>query len=511
MKSEEFTKYQADNYSRIPVVRRLLADLETPLSVYSKLANQPGTYLLESVENVENWGRYSIIGLACEETIQVYGRRIIRKRHNEIVEEIEQAEPLEYIRQYMQSIKIPEIESLPKYAGGVVGYFGYDTARYVEPRLMQSQPKDELGIPDIYLMRSEKLAIFDNFSGTIDLVVHADPESENAYEKAQQELIDLESSLVAAEVSLKPLHMHSETLDESVLNSGMGKEAYMSAVERIREYVLDGDTMQVVLGHRMSMPYQADPLSLYRALRTVNPSPYMYFLDFGDFQVAGASPEILARLDKGTVTVRPIAGTRRRGKTPQEDLALEQDMRDDPKEVAEHLMLIDLGRNDCGRVAQTGTVEVTEQMIVERFSHVMHMTSNVEGQIKEGCDAIDVLSAIHPAGTLSGAPKIRAMEIIDELEPTKRGLYGGAVGYIGWNGDMDTAIAIRTALIKNEQVFIQAGAGIVADSVPELEWKETMNKARALLRAVSLVLGESAKSEGEKANSLSEKTRGGQL
>jgi anthranilate synthase component 1 len=498
MSPEQFAKFQTENYSRIPVARRLLADLDTPLSVYAKLANVPGTYLLESVENVENWGRYSIIGLPSEETLQVHGNKIRRSLAGQVVEELDHNDPLQYIREYMQTFNIPELESLPKYAGGVVGYFGYDVVRYVEPRLSGSQPKDELGIPDIYLLRSEELAIFDNFSGTIDLVVHADPKQEDAYKNAQKHLDELEAQLSDTKVNLSPLHMHSETLDESVLQSGMGKEAYMQAVERIREYVLDGDTMQVVLGHRMTMPYKADPLSLYRALRTVNPSPYMYFFNFGEFQVAGASPELLARLDQECVTVRPIAGTRRRGRNPDEDLALEKEMRADPKEVAEHLMLIDLGRNDCGRVAQTGTVEVTEKMIVERFSHVMHMTSNVEGQIKQGCDALDVLSAIHPAGTLSGAPKIRAMEIIDELEPTKRGLYGGAVGYIGWNGDMDTAIAIRTALIKDKKVHIQAGAGIVADSQPELEWKETMNKARALLRAASLVLGDSKSKESQK-------------
>ncbi len=497
MSPEQFAKYQTENYNRIPVARRLLADLDTPLSVYAKLANVPGTYLLESVENVENWGRYSIIGLPSEETIQVYGNRICRSLAGQVVEELEHADPLQYVREYIQAFNIPELESLPKYAGGVVGYFGYDVARYVEPRLAANQPKDDMGIPDIYLLRSEELAIFDNFSGTIDLVVHADPNQEDAYARSQQRLDELEAQLSDTKVSLSPLHMHSETLDESVLQSGMGKEAYMAAVERIREYVLDGDTMQVVLGHRMSMPYEADSLSLYRALRTVNPSPYMYFFNFGDFQVAGASPELLARLDQECVTVRPIAGTRRRGRNPEEDIVLEKEMKNDPKEVAEHLMLIDLGRNDCGKVSQTGTVEVTEKMIVERFSHVMHMTSNVEGQIKEGCDALDVLSAIHPAGTLSGAPKIRAMEIIDELEPTKRGLYGGAVGYIGWNGDMDTAIAIRTALIKDQKVHIQAGAGVVADSQPELEWKETMNKARALLRAVSLVLGDTSSKESK--------------
>ena len=496
MSPEEFLTYQEKNYSRIPIARRLLADLDTPLSVYAKLANSAGSYLLESVENVENWGRYSIIGLPCKETIRVTANQICRTLDGQVVEEVTHGDPLQYVREYVQGIEVPELDSLPKYAGGVVGYFGYDVARYVEPRLAETAPEDELGIPDIYLLRSDELAIFDNFSGTIDLVVHANPKQDDAYQRAQNRLDELQSLLSAAKVDLAPLHMDSETMDETCLTSGMGKAAYMDAVERIREYVLDGDIMQVVLGHRLSMPYEADPLSLYRALRTVNPSPYMYFFNFGDFQVAGASPELLARLDQECVTVRPIAGTRRRGRSPQEDLALEKEMQADPKEVAEHLMLIDLGRNDCGRVAKTGTVKVTEQMIVERFSHVMHMTSNVEGKIKEGCDALDVLSAIHPAGTLSGAPKIRAMEIIDELEPTKRGLYGGAVGYIGWNGDMDTAIAIRTALIKDEKIFIQAGAGVVADSQPELEWKETMNKARALLRAASLVLGDSPQKTG---------------
>ena len=498
MSPEEFITYK--NHSRVPVSRRLLADLDTPLSVYAKLANSPGSYLLESVENVENWGRYSIIGLPCDESISVFGNQIRRTLGGETLEQFEHADPIQYIRDYIKGIDVPELDSLPKYAGGLVGYFGYDVVRYVEPRLADSTPKDELGIPDIYLLRSDELAIFDNFAGTIDLVVHADPSQTNAYNNAQARLDELEAKLAKSQVNLAPLHMQAETIDESALNSGMGKQAYMDAVERIREYVLDGDIMQVVLGHRMSMPYAADPLSLYRALRTVNPSPYMYFFNFGDFQVAGASPELLARLDQGAVTVRPIAGTRRRGRNAEEDLALEQEMRDDPKEVAEHLMLIDLGRNDCGRVAKTGTVKVTEQMIVERFSHVMHMTSNVEGQVRDDRDALDVLGAIHPAGTLSGAPKIRAMEIIDELEPSKRGLYGGAVGYIGWNGDMDTAIAIRTALIKEQKVFIQAGAGVVADSQPELEWKETMNKARALLRAVSIVLGEEKTTENKKAS-----------
>ncbi len=489
MSPEQFKKYQKQKFSHIPVTRRLLADLETPLSVYAKLANCAGSYLLESVENVENWGRYSIIGLACSESIQVRGTEVkLTDSQGESCKQVD--DPLHYVRQYLAQFSVPDLPELPRYSGGLVGYFGYDIARYVEPRLAHPDLQDDLELPDIYLLRSDELAIFDNFSGTIDLVVHVKATEANAWEQAQARLDELEQQLQTRSDGLAPMHFHSIHLDESIIQSGMGQESYMEAVERIRQYALDGDIMQVVLGHRMQIPFDTEPLQLYRALRTVNPSPYMYYLDFGDFQVAGASPEILARLHGDQVTVRPIAGTRRRGHTADEDLALEQDMRDDPKEVAEHLMLIDLGRNDCGRVARTGTVRVTEQMVVERFSHVMHMTSNVVGTIEEGNDAIDVLKAIHPAGTLSGAPKIRAMEIIDELEPTKRGLYGGAVGYIGWGGDMDTAIAIRTALVKDNTMYFQAGAGIVADSVPRLEWKETMNKARALMRAASLALGE---------------------
>ena len=487
MTPQQFEQFARAGYRLVPVTRRILADLDTPVSVYAKLAKGRGSYLLESVENVENWGRFSIIGLPGSERISVYGQEIRIERSRGASETLHVGDPLVWLRGYVQKFNVPELENLPRFAGGLVGYFGYDTVRYTEARLANSQPPDDMQLPDICLLRSEELAIFDNFAGTLDLVVHLDTATPDAWNTAQTRLDELESQLQSVASSLPPIHMHDGMLDESVLVSDMGKPRFMAAVERIREYALDGDIMQVVLAHRMKTPYAADPFSLYRALRTVNPSPYMYFLDFGEFQVAGASPEILVRLEKGQVTVRPIAGTRKRGKTEEEDLRMEAEMRADPKEIAEHLMLIDLGRNDCGRIARTGTVEVTEQMVVERFPHVMHMTSNVIGEIAEGLDAIDALRAIHPAGTLSGAPKVRAMEIIDELEPTKRGIYGGAVGYIGWDGDMDTAIAIRTAVITDGVALIQSGAGIVADSQPELEWKETMNKARALLRAISLV------------------------
>lgn len=486
MSPEQFAELAAQNYQKIPVTRTLLADLDTPLSLYSKLAKGAKTYLLESIEASEKWGRYSIIGLAADETISVTGNQVTLTSGNR-VEVTEQDDPLSYIQDYVASFSVPELKELPRFSGGLVGYMGYDVVRYIEPRLKESVPPDELGVPDIFLMRSEDLVIFDNFSATLTLLTHVDASLDNAYELAQSKLDELAQTLQDSQVTLNEISLGAPHLDESALTSSMGEEGYQLAVNRIKEYCAAGDVMQVVPSQRMSMEFNEDPISLYRALRAVNPSPYMYYLDLGDFQIVGASPEILARLDHGEVTVRPIAGTRRRGKTEEEDLAMEQDMLGDPKEIAEHLMLIDLGRNDTGRISQTGTVKVTEQMVVERYSHVMHITSNVTGQLKPGLNAIDVLRATHPAGTLSGAPKIRAMEIIDELEPVKRGIYGGAVGYIGWNGDMDMAIAIRTGVIKNNSLYVQAGGGIVADSVPRLEWKETMNKARAMLRAASMV------------------------
>ena len=493
MSPEQFAEFKSQNFRRIPVVRELLADLDTPLSVYSKLANKPYTYLFESVEASEKWGRYSIIGLPAREVIRVFGERIVREVDGQVVEDLCMEDPLNYIQRYQREFSVPELDQLPRFSGGLVGYIGYDVVRYVEPKLKSSTPKDELGVPDILLMLSDDLVIFDNFTGTLSLVSHADAAKPDAYQESCARLDAMQDDLLTAKPSLGKVHIGAPSLDETGLKSSMGKDDYEAAVEKIKEYCRAGDVMQVVPSQRMSMAFKEDPVSLYRALRTVNPSPYMYYLDLDDFQIVGASPEILARLDHGEVTVRPIAGTRRRGKTAEDDLAMEKDMLEDPKEIAEHLMLIDLGRNDCGRVSKTGSVKVTEKMVVERYSHVMHITSNVVGQLNEGLDAIDVLRATHPAGTLSGAPKIRAMEIIDELETVKRSIYGGAVGYLGWNGDMDMAIAIRTGVIKDNTLYVQAGGGIVADSVPRLEWKETMNKARAMLTAASMVQSSSVK------------------
>ena len=488
MTPEQFAELAEQNYNRIPVVREVLADLETPLSCYLKLARGPYSYLFESVQGGEKWGRYSLIGLPSSTVLKVYGDQLLIERDGKTLVSRVTDDPLKDVEDFHAQYKMPELPQLPRFTGGLVGYFGYDTVRYIEPRLKASVPKDDLGNPDILLMASDEVVIFDNLRGKLIFVVHEDAAEPNAWNQAQARLDELEAKLKAPVPELPALNLKGSGLDESAFVSSFGEDNYKAAVNKVKDYILAGDVMQVVPSHRLSMDFDTEPLNLYRALRCLNPSPYMYFLDLDDFHIVGSSPEILARLEDGEVTVRPIAGTRRRGHTPEEDKALEEDMMSDPKEIAEHLMLIDLGRNDAGRISQTGTVKVTEQMVVERYSHVMHITSNVTGQVKPGTSAIDVLRATLPAGTLSGAPKIRAMEIIDELEPVKRGVYGGAVGYIAWNGNMDTAIAIRTAIIKNGKLYVQAGAGVVADSVPELEWKETMNKARAIFRAADLVV-----------------------
>ena len=485
MTPEAFARLARDGYNRIPVTREILADLDTPLTTYLKLANGRYSYLLESVEGGEKWGRYSMIGLPCRTILRISGASVQVEQDSQITEEHHYSDPLTFIKEFQQRYRVPELPELPRFTGGLVGYFGYDTVRYIEPRLFESIPEDELNTPDILLMVSDELVVFDNLSGKLILVTHANPEDPVALEKAEFRLDNLVRQLQNTHVQA-PVQASLNPATEEDFQSGYGEDAFKESIEKIREYILSGDAMQVVLSQRMSIPFDSSPLNLYRALRSTNPSPYMYYMDMGDFHVVGSSPEILARLEDGEVTVRPIAGTRKRGETEEKDLALEKDLLSDPKELAEHLMLIDLGRNDAGRVSKTGTVRLTDKMVIERYSHVMHIVSNVKGELKEGLDALDVLRATLPAGTLSGAPKVRAMEIIDELEPVKRGVYGGAVGYLAWNGNMDTAIAIRTAVIKDRQLHIQAGAGVVADSVPALEWKETMNKGRAVFRAVAM-------------------------
>jgi len=483
----EFSQLAAQGYNRIPVVREVLADLDTPLSSYLKLAQGTYSYLFESVQGGEKWGRYSIIGLPARTVLKAYGSSIRIETDGEQVESHERDDALEFVEEFKARYKAAEIEGLPSFNGGLVGYFGYDCVRYVEPRLRATTPTDTIGTPDILLMVSDEVVVFDNLAGRLILVVQADPDDEG-YDGAIRHLDALEARLQQATPKTAPIKLAGEGAREDEFSSSFGEEKFRQAVDTIKDYILSGDTMQVVVSQRLSIPFKAEPLNLYRALRSLNPSPYMFYLDLGDHHVVGSSPEILARLEDGEVTVRPIAGTRRRGHTEEEDLALEKELVSDPKEVAEHLMLIDLGRNDVGRVAKVGEVKLTDKMVVERYSHVMHITSNVTGQVRDEINAMDVLRAALPAGTLSGAPKIRAMEIIDELEDEKRGIYGGAVGYLSWNGNMDTAIAIRTAVIKDDTLYVQAGAGVVADSEPRLEWKETMNKARAIFRAVDMVL-----------------------
>ncbi|QID17052.1 anthranilate synthase component I [Nitrogeniibacter mangrovi] len=481
MLESEFKALAQQGYNRIPVTLETFADLDTPLSIYLKLADAPYTYLLESVQGGERFGRYSIIGLAASTRIEVHGRDALLLNGNSLIERRDDTNPLDFIGEVMARIKVPPRDGLPRFAGGLVGCFGYDTVRYIESRLAHAEHEDPLGTPDILLLLSEEIAIVDNLSGKLTLVVYADPQVPGAFRRAKQRLAELIDKLRS------PVQIPADTRAEPAeAVSSFGEDAFKAAVQKAKDYIVEGDIMQVVLSQRMSKPFAATPLALYRAIRTLNPSPYMFYFNFEDFQVVGASPEILVRLEDDKVTLRPIAGTRPRGKTQDEDVALEADLLADEKERAEHVQLLDLGRNDVGRVAQTGSVKVTDQFTIERYSHVMHIVSNVEGTLREGLDALAVLRASFPAGTVSGAPKVRAMEIIDELEPVKRGMYAGASGYLGFHGDMDLCINIRTAVLKDGQIHVQAGAGIVADSVPDNEWTETRNKALAMLRAAQM-------------------------
>jgi anthranilate synthase component 1 len=489
MTLSRFNELAAAGYTHIPVFRQRLADTDTPLAVFARLREHAPAYLFESVQGGERWGRYSMIGLGAGVILQyqqgcmteqtLSGERLTHVCHD----------PFAFIRSFQQRYRLPtqaEIPDLAGFSGGLIGYFGYDCVRYIEPKLCNTPSVDPIGLPDIWLTLSQTVVVFDSLRDTLSLIVHANTQDPNAYEQAQAALDQLEAQLAT------PLHLQARPHTPPQFVSQTGEDRFKASVETVQEYIKAGDVMQVVPSQRMTSAFDGDALSVYRALRHLNPSPYLFLLqghtieDQQPFALVGSSPEILSRLEHGQVTVRPIAGTRPRGKTPEEDYALEQDLLSDGKEIAEHLMLIDLGRNDVGRVSKVGKVRVTERMTIERYSHVMHIVSNVEGEVRDGLDALDVFKATFPAGTLSGAPKIRAMEIIDELEPVKRGVFGGAVGYLGWHGEMDTAIAIRTGVIRHGQIHVQAGAGVVADSVPASEWNETLIKARAVIRAVEL-------------------------
>ncbi len=485
MNASDFERYRASGYTRIPLSCEVFADLDNPLSVFMKLADQPYTFLFESVQGGEKWGRYSIIGLPAKTLIRIRANNVSISVDDFETENFDVEAPLDWIESYNSQFQVPDIDGLPRITGGLVGYFGYDTVRYVEPRLGSNPHPDPIDNPDILLMVTDELVVFDNLSGKLTLIVLVDPSSTGAREVGLKRVRQLHEML-REPLAKRSVNHTTTAVSESDFKSGFTEAGYKGAVKKIIDYITQGECMQVVLSQRLSVPFEAPPLDLYRALRTLNPSPYMFYLDLGDHHVVGASPEILVRLEDNEVTVRPLAGTRPRGATEAEDIALEQSLMADPKELAEHLMLIDLGRNDIGRIAQTGSVKVTDKFSIERYSHVMHIVSNVVGRLKENMSPMDVLKATFPAGTLSGAPKVRAMEIIQELEPVKRGVYSGAVGYLSWNGNMDTAIAIRTAVIKDKTLNVQAGAGIVYDSDPESEWQETHSKARAIFRAVAL-------------------------
>jgi anthranilate synthase component 1 len=507
MTESEFLALQLQGYNRIPLTAQAFADLETPLSLYLKLARDAGSaepapysFLLESVVGGERFGRYSFIGLPARTLVRAIGfgdRARTEVVTDGVVVETSTANPLDFIASYQQRFKVALQPGMPRFCGGLAGYFGYDAVRYIEKKLQASCPPDELGTPDILLLQCEELAVIDNLSGKLHLMVYVDPAKPDAFAHGNARLSELKARLASAVNApvVKPTQGFAPQRD-------FAKADYIAAVERAKELIAGGDFMQVQVGQRIKKRYTESPLSLYRALRSLNPSPYMYYYNFSgadgqgsDFHVVGASPEILVRQELVTVdgktgtkvTIRPLAGTRPRGATPELDKAAEQELINDPKERAEHVMLIDLARNDIGRIAQIGSVKVTDAFCVERYSHVMHIVSNVEGTLLDGMTSMDVLKATFPAGTLTGAPKVHAMELIDQLEPTKRGIYGGACGYLSYAGDMDVAIAIRTGIIKNQTLYVQAAAGVVADSVPELEWAETEHKARALLRAAELV------------------------
>ena len=482
----EFKSLAAQGYNRIPLIAEAFADLETPLSLYLKLAGgNKHSFLLESVVGGERFGRYSFIGLPAKTLLRASGFRTEVVTDGAVVE-MHDGNPLDFIADYQARFKVALRPGLPRFCGGLAGYFGYDAVRYIEPKLAKTWKDGGIDVPDILLLQTEELAVIDNLSGRLYLIVYADPSRPEAWFNGKKRLSELADKLRYS-VTAPPVRRGPSYAVEREFE----KADYLAAVATAKEYIAAGDMMQVQIGQRLKKRYTESPLSLYRALRSLNPSPYLYFYDLGDFQIVGASPEILVRRehtpDGDTVTIRPLAGTRPRGATPELDRALEAELSSDPKERAEHLMLIDLARNDIGRIARTGSVKVTEPFVVERYSHVMHLVSNVEGRLLDGMSNLDVLRATFPAGTLTGAPKVRAMEIIDELEPVKRGIYGGACGYLSFAGDMDVAIAIRTGIVKNNTLYVQAAAGIVADSVAELEWKETEAKARALIRAAELV------------------------
>jgi len=483
---KEFEDYKNNDFSILPMAREITSPGDNPLSLFSKIADKKNNFLFESVEGGDKWAQYSIIGFGCLDTIKAYGN-VIETSISGINERFVSDHPLEDIEKITSKDQSPDLDNLPRFYGGYVGFFAYESAQYAEKKISSLPAKDSKfsdHMPDVLLVKAEQLIIFDNLKNSIKIIFNANLRN-MSYSFAQARLDEIENTILNS--SFDQIEKFNEITNTSEFDSNFSKEEYLQAVKKVKHYIEEGDVMQVVLAQDFSASFDKDPFELYKAIRKLNPSPYMYFLNLGEYQIVGASPEILVRLENEEVTLRPIAGTRKRGNNPKEDKANEDDLLNDPKEIAEHLMLIDLGRNDVGRVSEIGTVNVTEKMIIEKYSHVMHIVSNVVGRLLAGLTSFDVLKAALPAGTLSGAPKIRAMEVINELEPSSRGIYGGAIGYVGWNGNMDTAIAIRTAVIKDNKIHVGAGAGIVADSIPENEWEECKQKSKVFLDAMEMI------------------------
>ena len=483
MTEQDFIKHIEQGYNLIPLKSTLINDGLDPIDVYQKLSNMPKSYLLESLEGKKDWSRYTIIGLPSEEYIELKDNKIKYFISNKLVEEIETNNPIDWIEEFQNKFNVPNDSDLPKFQGGLVGYFGFDTVKYFEPAIKATIQKDEMDTPDICLIVSKEFLIFDKINNKIHIVIYTN-NNLNSFKESQDKIKKLEIFLRDEIIPEDNIRKHAkDKINNLDIHYHFNKNDFISSVEKIKQFIINGDVMQVVLSQRMSMDFVGEPINFYRELRELNPSPYMYYLNMGDYQIVGSSPEILVRLEDDLITVRPIAGTRPRGKNENEDNILENELRNDPKELAEHLMLIDLGRNDAGKVSKVGSIKLTDKMIIEKYSHVMHMVSNVTGSIEKNLGMMDVLKSTFPAGTVSGAPKIRAIDIIYELESIKRGIYAGAIGYLGWNGNMDTAIAIRTCVIKDGKLNIQCGAGIVNDSIAELEWEETLNKGKAIVQA----------------------------
>ena len=487
MKEEYFLNHIKEGYTLIPLTLSLPINNLKPLSVFKNLSDKPNSYFFESLEGQKNWSRYTIIGLPTNEYIEVKDNKIYLYKNNEVIERNVSNDPIKWIEEFQKKFKALNVENLPHFQGGLVGYFGFDCVRFIEPKIKPTKQDDKINTPDIKLIISKEILIFDKLEEKIHIIIYAENTLED-FKKKNNRIKEVAEQL---KISNQETNNEKRTqTSNSKISYHFNKSDFLLAVNKIKDYIVKGHVMQVVLSQRMSMPFDDNPLDFYSELRKINPSPYMYYLNLGSYSIIGSSPEILVRLENNNITVRPIAGTRPRGKTSSEDDVYERELIADPKENAEHLMLIDLGRNDIGKVAKIGTVKLTDKMIIEKYSHVMHMVSNVTAKLQNNLGMIDVLKATFPAGTVSGAPKIRAIEIIYELEKTKRGIYAGAIGYLGWNGNMDTAIAIRTCIIKNNELNIQCGAGIVNDSSPELEWNETINKGKAILQAYINMIGD---------------------